>query len=89
MVQSCLWQAISSWPGMGLQDLQSSENLLAQHNIKGTMISTSMALVPKFTRELNIAFRLQPLTIAFFQGFLFHLKGIGRTTQMIYPSLPL
>ena len=103
MAQSCLWQAISSWPDMGLQDPQSLvlENLLlilvlchqvkdleAPQDIKGTMITTSEALVPKFTKEQNIAFRHQPLTITFFQEFLFPLK-VDRATQIIYPTLPL
>ena len=99
MAQSCLWQAISSWPDMGLQDPQSLvlENLVLCHQVKdleapqdskGTMITTSEALVPKFTKEHNIAFKLQPLTITFFQEFLFPLK-VDRATQIIYPTLPL
>ena len=97
MAQSCQWQVISSWPGMGLQDLQSMilehyhqiKYLLAQHDSKGIWISTTEALKPKFTKEHNIAIRLQPLTIAFFQGFLFHLKGNKRATQIICPTLSL
>ena len=104
MAQSCLWQAISSWQGMVLQDLQSwvSENpplilelwhqvkdLLALLDRKGTMISTIKAPVHKFTKKNNIVLRPQPQTITFFQEFLFHMKGIDRAIQIFYLMFPL